>query len=106
MKLEVIGEEGKILLITDSVIKEFFTLDYIIDNTGKRINNIKKLPSSYFVFDKVYDSNGYLQKLVFYGGGNGHGVGLSLYAANKLAEQGKTYEEIISFFYPGLNFSQ
>lgn len=106
MKLEVIGEESKILLITDSVIKEFFALDYIIDNNGKRINNIKKLPSSYFVFDKVYDSNGYLQKLVFYGGGNGHGVGLSLYAANKLAEQGKTYEEIISFFYPGLNFSQ
>lgn len=99
MEMEIVGEEAKILLNTDTVIKEFFNLDYVINNNGERLNNIKNLPSSYFVFDKIYDNEGYLQKLVFYGGGNGHGVGLSLYGADKLAKEGKTYEEIISYFY-------
>jgi len=32
---------------------------------------------------------------------NGHGVGLSQMGANRMAEQGKTYKEILSFYYPG-----
>lgn len=33
--------------------------------------------------------------------GYGHGVGMSQYTANQLALQGKTYQEILAFFYPG-----
>ncbi len=33
--------------------------------------------------------------------GKGHGIGLSQYAANLLAKEGWTYEEILQHFYPG-----
>ncbi|MGN0141267.1 MAG: SpoIID/LytB domain-containing protein [Roseburia sp.] len=33
--------------------------------------------------------------------GNGHGFGLSQYTAEQMAASGSTYEEILSYFYPG-----
>lgn len=36
--------------------------------------------------------------------GYGHGVGLSQYGANALAKQGKTWREIVSWYYTGVEF--
>lgn len=33
--------------------------------------------------------------------GKGHGVGLSIYGANAMAEEGKTWEEILLWYFPG-----
>lgn len=38
---------------------------------------------------------------VFEGKGYGHGVGLCQWSALEMAREGKTYREILSFFYPG-----
>ena len=38
----------------------------------------------------------------FYGGGYGHGVGMSQNGAKHLAEQGKSYEEILRYFYQNI----
>ncbi|MEO1912249.1 MAG: hypothetical protein ABGW98_00220, partial [Myxococcales bacterium] len=38
---------------------------------------------------------------VFVGSGNGHGVGMSQWAAQAMAQQGAGYREILSNFYPG-----
>ncbi|RSK28922.1 stage II sporulation protein D [Bacillus sp. HMF5848] len=37
--------------------------------------------------------------------GYGHGVGMSQYGANGMAQSGKTYEEIIHYYYKGVNIS-
>lgn len=37
--------------------------------------------------------------------GYGHGVGMSQYGANVLAERGKTWREILSWYYPGTRLS-
>ena len=37
----------------------------------------------------------------FVGSGYGHNVGLSQWGAYAMAQQGKTYEEILAFYYPG-----
>lgn len=39
------------------------------------------------------------------GKGYGHGVGLSQYGAKKMGELGKSYSEIVSFYYPGTTLS-
>lgn len=39
--------------------------------------------------------------VVFYGHGYGHGLGMSQWGARKMAELGKTYEEILMFYYKG-----
>jgi stage II sporulation protein D len=40
------------------------------------------------------------------GKGFGHGVGLCQYGAREMARQGKTYKEILDFYYPGNRFKQ
>jgi stage II sporulation protein D len=39
---------------------------------------------------------------VFEGRGHGHGVGLNQWGAHAMAEQGKSYREILSFYYTGV----
>lgn len=38
--------------------------------------------------------------------GYGHGVGMSQWGANGMAEQGKDYEEILKHYYQGITLSK
>lgn len=55
----------------------------------------KKLPSTDFSLKIEGDT------VVFEGRGYGHGVGLCQWSALEMAKEGKTYREILSYFYPG-----
>lgn len=55
----------------------------------------RRLPSTDFSV-KVEGKNA-----VFEGRGYGHGVGLSQWSALEMAREGKTYTDILSYFYPG-----
>lgn len=61
------------------------------------------LPSAFFCLIPV-TKDGNLSSYVICGGGNGHGIGLSQNAAYRLLEQGKTWQEILAFFYQGIAF--
>ena len=56
------------------------------------------LPSGYFVMEPVFEDKS-LTGYQVYGGGLGHGAGMSQNGARVLAEQGYGYEEILTFFY-------
>ena len=49
-------------------------------------------------FELIIDND----KVTFKVTGNGHGVGMSQTGADALAKQGKTYKEILSHFYTGI----
>ena len=38
--------------------------------------------------------------------GLGHGYGLSIYGANEMAKEGKTYQEILSYYYSGIEITK
>lgn len=63
----------------------------------KEVTGLSCLPSGYFYIKKK-DSG-----FQFYGGGYGHGVGMSQNGANALAGEGRGYEEILTFYFPGTN---
>jgi len=54
-----------------------------------------KLKSARFGWRQAGDQVG------FHGVGNGHGVGMCQWGARHLAQQGKTYREILAHYYPG-----
>jgi stage II sporulation protein D (peptidoglycan lytic transglycosylase) len=54
-----------------------------------------RLPSTNFTITREND------QIVCEGKGYGHGVGLCQWSALKMAQEGKNYREILSFFYPG-----
>ncbi|HEY5560480.1 MAG TPA: SpoIID/LytB domain-containing protein [Clostridiaceae bacterium] len=60
---------------------------------GKSFSNNGFLPSSFISFEK--NSNGYK----VYGGGSGHGVGLSQYGAISLSALGLKYEDILKTYF-------
>lgn len=45
-------------------------------------------------------------QIIFTTSGAGHGVGLSQYGANSMAQSGKNYKEILSYYYPGASFEK
>ena len=68
-------------------------------NDGSSVNNYSLLPSAFFAFEKSYTSEGKITSVKLYGGGMGHGAGMSQNGANYLSEQGKTYSEILEIYY-------
>lgn len=58
------------------------------------------LPSGFFVLDK--SGNSYEIK----GGGFGHGTGMSQTGANELAQAGKSYEEILKYYFDGVEVGE
>lgn len=52
------------------------------------------LSSSNFIMQKIGDEIRFLCK------GKGHGLGFSQYGANELAKQKKTYQELLSYYFP------
>ena len=45
-------------------------------------------------------------RYVFEGSGYGHGVGMSQYGARAMAQAGKSYREILAFYYPGVSLAR
>ncbi len=67
---------------------------------GTRAVSMQLLPSAFFVFEKngdaVLDDSGTVRLL---GGGYGHGIGMSQCGAAAMAADGKTYHEILKYYY-------
>jgi len=69
---------------------------------GTVIRTMLDLYSTDFTVSVGVDGEGVLT-LTFDTLGYGHGVGMSQYGAQALAQQGKTYEEILHTYYTGVD---
>lgn len=74
---------------------------YLQRKSGGTLTGNSILPSGFFAVKEMRNAEGMLTGVALYGGGNGHGVGMSQYGAKALAEQGKTAAEIIAHYFPG-----
>ncbi|SFR57068.1 SpoIID/LytB domain-containing protein [Anaeromicropila populeti] len=67
------------------------------------IDGMKMLPSAFFYVTKKSKNNS--TNFTFYGGGYGHGVGMSQNGAKAMVEQGKSYEEVLAHYYHDMEMS-
>ena len=106
-RVEVIGEKGTVEFLYEYAIRAALNGNgEVIHRTyGKDIPGGSILPSGFFVVDPVKE-DGEVTGFRFRGGGFGHGAGMSQNGANHMAEEGKTYEEILDLFYEGTRLSQ
>lgn len=63
--------------------------------SGNQWKDIFGLNSTNFYLEEY---NGNLRMIVL---GKGHGIGLSQYGANKMAQENQSYQEILKYYYPG-----
>ena len=64
--------------------------------TGDQFRDVLSLPSSAFSLSEDGEDRIKITTI-----GKGHGMGMSIWTADRMAEEGKTYEEIIAFFFEG-----
>lgn len=64
--------------------------------TGDQFRDALSLPSSAFSFSEEDDDNIKITTT-----GKGHGLGMSIWTADRMAKEGKTFEEILAFFFEG-----
>ena len=94
MKLEIQTEHGNYLVEKELVIRRLLTCKG------------KALPSANVVFEHEYNENGDLIYVKAYGGGYGHGVGMSQYGAGYMAtELNMPYEKILQHYYTGISLT-
>ena len=89
--LDIVTTEGKYRVSKELVIRRLFTKDG------------KALPSANVVFKLDTDSFDSITTITAYGGGFGHGVGMSQYGANYMAKKlKKNFVEILKHYYTGI----
>ncbi|MFI3238638.1 MAG: SpoIID/LytB domain-containing protein [Lachnospiraceae bacterium] len=84
-----------------------YNIRYILNSSGVAItkqdgtvtNTGSLLPSGFFYLD-VYFTNGIVTSYQIFGGGYGHGVGMSQNGANQMAITGMTCGDILKFYFP------
>ena len=65
---------------------------------GTISDSMHLLPSAFILVEPTIDKNGVVGYAIT-GGGYGHGTGMSQNAANKMAEDGMNYKDILMYFY-------
>ena len=103
MKLLVKGSDGETIISGQNAIRSALGDSSLTLNRmdGKTSEGWSLLPSGFLTIEETgTDENGVAQFRV-YGGGYGHGVGMSQNGAQGMAKQGKTCQEILKFFYDG-----
>lgn len=95
-RIKAIGNEGEIEVTTENKIRRALA-DRSLSiqrQDGSVVSCTNLLPSAFFTIEEVGSDYRIL------GGGYGHGTGMSQNGANEMAKNGKTYLEILEFFYP------
>ena len=94
MKLQIKTESKDYTVEKELVIRRVFTVKG------------KALPSANFVIKEEHDEDDNLTKIKIYGGGYGHGVGMSQYGAGYMATHlHKSFENILQHYYQGITLS-
>jgi len=96
LELEIEFENNKYIVSKELVIRRIFT------------KNGKALPSANVYFEKEYDNGLFtvkkLDKIIAYGGGFGHGVGMSQWGAGYMATELKMpYSKILKHYYTDIS---
>ena len=76
----------------------FVQYNTLVSN-GRSYRYINQFVSSRYCFDFGTDAGG-TPCMTYYG--YGHGVGMSQYGAEQLAKAGKTWQEILAWYYTGV----
>lgn len=101
-ELKVTGDQGTVSIKGQNSIRAALGNENLTvkcqDSSEKKGNTL--LPSAFFTVEKRTDKKGEITFHI-YGGGFGHGVGMSQNAAQGMAKKGKTCKEILDFFYHG-----
>ena len=104
VELQVTGTEGVKTVSTESQIRSTLGNSELVikKQDGQTLTGWSSLPSAFLTVEKKNTDEHGVVAFAIYGGGYGHGVGMSQNGAQAMAKDGKTYEQILQFFFDGI----
>lgn len=98
--LEIRGTKATIKVLSEYNVRLLLTpsSSTIYRADKSKIEGMSMLPSGFFIIKEENKQSYHL-----YGGGYGHGVGMSQNGAKVMAEKGYSYKEILNHYYPGVS---
>ncbi|MCL1845264.1 MAG: SpoIID/LytB domain-containing protein [Defluviitaleaceae bacterium] len=102
MEMHFYGTESDVRVQTEFNIRALLNPGTIpvTRRDGTTTQNSTLLPSAFFTME-LYSEKSPLLAVTFYGGGNGHGVGMSQNGVRALLDMGLNYAQILYHYYPG-----
>lgn len=102
LRLLIAFSEGGVELSNENCIRQVLGvwMGDLRDKDGNSLAANGMLPSVYFYVQPIKEG------IVLFGGGLGHGIGMSQYGADGYAKQGADMEEILHFYYQGVELYQ
>ena len=102
MEIILVGSESIISVQTEFNIRMLLApLDIpVIRHDGSEVVGLSLMPSAFFSIEPEGENS--LEYITFFGGGNGHGVGMSQNGAKALIDMGLNYREVLLHYYHGV----
>ncbi len=107
-KLLVRGTDGERTIEGQSAIRSALADPALtlVRNDGQETDGWSSLPSGFLAVEEYGVNSSGVRRYKIYGGGYGHGVGMSQNGAQGMAKAGYTCEEILGFFYSGVTVGE
>lgn len=104
ISISYVFDNATIIVKSDYIIRSSlkFGSSYTDENislmrhNGTPVKNLQSIPSSFFSVENINDN------FIFYGGGYGHGVGMSQNGAMELSKKGLSFKEILDVYYKNI----
>lgn len=102
-KLRIEGSDGIMTVNGEGQVRAKLGNKYmaITKLDGTLMKNFDSLPSAYIAIENQGVDDNNITTFRIYGGGFGHGVGMSQNGAQGMAKGGKNFEDILKFYYYG-----
>ncbi|MDR3092076.1 MAG: SpoIID/LytB domain-containing protein [Clostridiales bacterium] len=100
MELKITGTKRTVIVYTEYNVRALLRPGQIERRDGSFVENFALMPSAFFAVDKTADG------FAFYGGGYGHGAGLSQNGAKALADKGLNALDILKQYYDGAEIKE
>lgn len=96
-------ENGSVHIYNENTIRTILwaAINSLKDKNGNSVNDMTMLPSASFAVEREENGN-----YLIYGGGLGHGIGMSQYGADGMAKEGISYVDILDKFFNGTSLSK
>ena len=104
-RVQIVGSGGTRELEGQTQIRNVLGSEALVyeRNDGSEMTGWASLPSAFIAVDETARSeDGSVRTFTIWGGGYGHGVGMSQNGAQEMARRGMGYREILEFFYDGV----
>lgn len=107
-RMEVQGSQGSRTITGQGQIRSILgnTELVITKNDGNTVTGWDTIPSAFITVEKGETDGEGVATFHIYGGGYGHGVGMSQNGAQGMAKAGKTYKDILTFFFTGAEITE